>query len=77
VTVSSRLLHLEWQALLILYSHREREYSPMRLVGYKAAISGLMRHDPPLARWVGKASEERVHITDAGIARYHEGYFSL
>ena len=77
MTVNSRLLHLEWQALLILYSHREREFSPMRLVGFKPAISGLIRHDPPLARWVGKASEGKVHITDEGIARYHEGYFSL
>lgn len=77
MNVNSRLQHLEWQALMVLYSHREREYSPMRLVGYKPALTGLIRHDPPLARWVGKASEERVHITDAGIARYEEGYFSL
>lgn len=74
---NGRLRHLEWQALMILYSHRERESSPMRLVGYKPALTGLMRYDPPLARWVGKASDQLVHITDAGIARYEEGYFSL
>ncbi|MEP7293306.1 MAG: hypothetical protein ABI835_16090 [Chloroflexota bacterium] len=77
MTIHSRLLHLEWQALIVLYSHRERESTPMRLVGFKPALSGLMRHDPPLACWVGKPAELRVHITDEGITRYKQGYFSL
>ncbi len=77
MTLNSRLAHLEWQALLVLYSHRERESTPLRLVGFKPALSGLIRHDPPLARWVGKASDEKVHITDEGIERYKQGYFSL
>lgn len=65
-----RLGHLEWQALLVLYRHRERESSPMRFVGFKAALLGLMRHQPPLAQWVGKPADTQVHITEAGISFY-------
>jgi hypothetical protein len=65
-----RLGHLEWQALLVLYRHRERESSPLRLVGFKAALMGLIRHQPPLAQWIGKPADQQVHITEAGIVFY-------
>jgi hypothetical protein len=65
-----RLNYSEWQALAILYKHREKESSPLRYVALKPAITALTKHEPPLAQWVGKASNNQVHITDAGIAYY-------
>lgn len=65
-----RLEHLEWQAMLVLYRHRDRESSPLRFVGFKTTVSALIRHQPPLAQWVGKPSDNQVHITDEGIAFY-------
>jgi hypothetical protein len=64
------LQHLEWQALLVLYRHRDRESSPLRHVGFKTTIGALVRHQPPLAEWVGKPVDNQVHITEAGIALY-------
>ena len=65
-----RLNYSEWQALAVLYKHRDRVSSPLRYVGLKPAITALTKHDPPLAQWVGKASENQVHITDQGVAYY-------
>ena len=62
--------YLEWQALLILYRHRDRLSSPVRYVGLDATISGLIKHHPPLVQWVGKPSEKQVHITSEGISLY-------
>ena len=64
------LQHLEWQALLVLYRHKDKVSSPLRYVGFKTTISALMKHHPPLAEWVGKPSDTQVHITEAGIALY-------
>lgn len=64
------LQHLEWQALLVLYRQKDKESSPLRYVGFKTTISALMRHNPPLAEWVGKPVDNQVHITEAGIALY-------
>jgi len=64
------LQNLEWQALLVLYRHRERASSPLRFVGFKTTVSSLVRHQPPLAEWVGKPTDNQVHITDAGLALY-------
>ena len=65
-----RLEYLEWQALLILYRYKDRPSSPLHYVGLRTTLEALMRHKPPLARWVGKSSEHQVHITEAGIAFY-------
>lgn len=65
-----RLNYSEWQALAVLYKHRDRVSSPLRYVGLKPAITALTKHQPPLAEWVGKASENQVHITDEGVAYY-------
>jgi hypothetical protein len=65
-----RLEHLEWQALLVLYRHRERESSPIRLVGSKPAVMGLIRHNPPLAAWVGNPANHEIHITSDGLTYY-------
>jgi hypothetical protein len=65
-----RLNYSEWQALAVLYKHRDRVSSPLRYVGLKPAIVALTKHDPPLAQWVGKASKEQVHITIEGVAYY-------
>lgn len=70
VSEYDRLAHLEWQALLVLYRHREQESTHMRFVGYRPAISKLIRHEPPLAAWVGNPKETLLHITDEGIAHY-------
>jgi hypothetical protein len=70
VTEFINLPHLEWQALLVLYRHKDRVSSPLRLVGFKTTIAALARHTPPLAVWVGKPSDEQVHITEDGIALY-------
>lgn len=64
------LQHLEWQALLVLYRHKDKESSPLRFVGYKTTIMSLIRHHPPLAEWVGKPADNQVHITEAGIDLY-------
>ena len=64
------LPHLEWQALLVLYRHRDKTSSPLRFVGFKTTITALARHDPPLVQWVGKPSDNQVHITEAGLALY-------
>lgn len=64
------LQHLEWQALMVLYRQKDKAFSPLRFVGFKATIIALLRHHPPLAEWVGKPSDNQVHITEAGIALY-------
>ena len=70
---SARLNYLEWQALVVLYRNRQRESSPLRYVGLEATIHGLIKHQPPLAQWVGKSSQQQVHITDEGVALYETG----
>jgi hypothetical protein len=65
-----RLAYLEWLALANLYKHRDRKSSPVRYVGLEATIAGLINHRPPLAEWIGKSSENQVHITAEGILRY-------
>ena len=70
MTEAVYLPHLEWQALLVLYRHKDRVSSPLRLVGFKTTISALTRHNPPLAEWVGKPSDEQVHITADGLVLY-------
>jgi hypothetical protein len=65
-----RLNYSAWQALAILYKHRDRVSSPLQYVGLKPAIIALISHEPPLAQWVGKSSQNQVHITDEGIAYY-------
>ncbi len=64
------LSYVEWQAVLTLYKHRDRLSSPTRYVGLTSTITALMQRQPPLAKWVGKPSENQVHITDEGIAFY-------
>jgi hypothetical protein len=64
------LQHLEWQALLVLYRHRANPSVPLRYVGFKNTVLTLIRHHPPLAEWVGKPSDNQLHITDEGIALY-------
>ena len=65
-----RLAHLEWQALIVLYRHRNDESTPLRFVGFKPAVSRLVRHQPPLAQWVGSPNENLLRITEEGIERY-------
>jgi hypothetical protein len=65
--------YLEWQALIVLYRNRDRASSPLRYVGLKDTIAALIKHQPPLARWVGKPSESQVHITNEGIIFYESG----
>ena len=65
--------YLEWQALIVLYRNRDRVSSPLRYVGLKETIVSLIKHQPPLAAWVGKPSESQVHITLEGIAFYEGG----
>lgn len=64
------LSYLEWQAVATLYKHRDRVSSPVRYVGLSAIITTLMGRHPPLVAWVGKPSQNQVHITDEGIAIY-------
>ncbi|HVU10128.1 MAG TPA: hypothetical protein VHD90_02575 [Phototrophicaceae bacterium] len=66
----SQLGYLEWQALLILYRNRDRASSPLRYVGLPSTVTSLIKHRPPLAQWVGKPSEQLIHITSAGISLY-------
>ncbi len=64
------LPHLEWQALLVLYRQKDKESSQLRSVGFKTTAAALTRHEPPLAEWVGKPSNNELHITEAGIEFY-------
>ena len=70
---ASTIDYLEWQALVVLYRNRERTSSPLKYVGLKATIAKLIKHQPPLAAWVGKPSENQVHITTEGISLYETG----
>ena len=70
---SQDINYLEWQALVILYRNRERKSSPGRYVGLNSTITQLIHHHPPLAEWVGKSSDNQVHITSAGISLYETG----
>ena len=65
--------YLQWQALVVLYRNRERPSSPLQYVGLKNAVMGLIKRNPPLAEWVGKPSENQVHITSEGVAFYESG----
>jgi len=62
--------YLEWVALSTLYQLRERTSSPVRYVGLPATVHSLIEHQPPLVAWVGKRSENQIHITADGIATY-------
>ncbi len=68
-----QLDYLEWQALVILYRNKDRISSPTRYVGLPATVTRLIKHHPPLAEWVGKPSENQIHITTEGIALYEVG----
>lgn len=68
------LTYLEHVALNLLYQYRDRVSSPVRYVALPATIDALIRHQPPLAQWVGKRSDNQVHITPAGIAFCEAGY---
>ena len=70
MTEKVHLDYLEWQALIILYRNKDRVSSPQRYVGLPNTITALIKHQPPLAQWVGKPSAKQVHITDAGISFY-------
>ncbi len=73
MTESTHLDYLEWQALVILYRNKERASSPSRYVGLQATVTRLIKHQPPLAAWVGKPSENQLHITTEGISFYESG----
>jgi len=73
MTQNANINYLEWQALVVLYRNRERASSPLRYVGLKDTITKLIKHHPPLAAWVGKPSENQVHITIEGISLYETG----
>ncbi|MBK8024713.1 MAG: hypothetical protein IPK19_25640 [Chloroflexi bacterium] len=62
------LTYLEWVALIALYQHRDRVSSPLRYIGLPATVDALAAHQPPLVQWVGKRSENQIHITAEGIA---------
>ena len=70
---STQLDYLEWQALVILYRNKERSSSPTRYVGLPATVTRLIKHQPPLAVWVGKPSENQIYITTEGISFYEFG----
>lgn len=65
--------YLQWQALIVLYRNRDRTSSPLRYVGLQRTVSSLIKHQPPFAEWVGKPSENQVHITTEGVAYYESG----
>ncbi len=67
---TERLKYLGWIALGILYKFRDKPSCPARYVGLDSTINMLIHHHPPLAQWVGKSSENQVHITPEGIALY-------
>lgn len=73
MTESTQLGYLEWQALVVLYRNRDRVSSPVRYVGLDATIKSLIKHHPPLAAWVGKPSNNQVHITTEGVALCEAG----
>ncbi len=73
MTEVNHLDYLEWQALVILYRNKERASSPVRYVGLKTTITKLIKHQPPLVEWVGKQSENQIHITTDGITLYELG----
>ncbi len=64
------LEYLEWQALVVLYRYREKASSPLRYVGLDHTLTALIKHQPPLAKWVGKPADKQVHITEEGVALY-------
>jgi hypothetical protein len=68
MTKTQRLSYLEWLALNNLYQHRDNVSSPARYVGLDATIQALIKHQPPLAQWVGKPSNHQIHITPEGVA---------
>lgn len=68
------LTYLEHVALKLLYQYRDRASSPVRYVALPATIDALIKRQPPLAQWVGKRSDQQVHITAAGIAFCENGY---
>ena len=70
---NTEISYLEWQALVVLYRNRERTSSPVRYVGLKETITRLLKHHPPLVEWVGKPSENQVHITSEGVSLYESG----
>lgn len=70
------LPHLEWQAILVLYRQRDKASSALRFVGFKTTVNALMRHHPPLAKWVGNPSDNQIHITEAGIALYESSDYA-
>lgn len=65
-----RLNYPEWIALQLLYQHRERPSSPLRYIGLPATINGLLQRQPPLVQWIGKAADQQLHITPAGITTF-------
>ncbi|MBI1256238.1 MAG: hypothetical protein GC204_02095 [Chloroflexi bacterium] len=73
MTESTHIDYLEWQALVVLYRNRERTSSPVKYVGLQATVTRLIKHQPPLATWVGKSSDNQVHITPEGISLYETG----
>ena len=73
MTQNASIDYLEWQALVVLYRNKERASSPLKYVGLQATITRLIKHQPPLAAWVGKPSENQVHITTEGISLYERG----
>lgn len=69
---TKKLGYLEWIALSTLYQHRDRVSSPLSYVGLRAPVNALINHEPPLATWVGKNTENQVHITPDGITLYEQ-----
>lgn len=67
---TERLNYVGWIALGILYKFRDKPSCPARYVGLDSTIAALIHHNPPLAAWVGKASDHQVRITPEGIALY-------
>lgn len=62
-----RLSYPEWIALRLLYQHRVRSSSPLRYIGLPATITALLQRQAALVQWIGKAADQQVHITPAGI----------
>lgn len=70
---NTHLDYLQWQALIVLYRNRDRTSSPLRYVGLPRTVDSLIKHHPPFAAWVGKPSENQVHITTEGVDYYESG----
>jgi hypothetical protein len=68
--VNLKLGYLEWLSLANLYQHRDQVSSPAKYVGLPNTIQALMSHQPPLAEWVGKSTQNQIHITAEGITLY-------